>query len=249
MLRSSLLPGLLLAAQHNAARRSLPVRLFELGTVFTPGDDAVRETERVAFVLAGPTTPAWHAPERELDFFDGKGVLDVLASTLGVGYIGVVPDDWDGAGHPARSARVVIGDRDGGRLLELHPQIAASLELPRRVVVCELDVAALFAAAAPSRPSEPARFPALGRDVALVVPAETPWATVSDAIRAAAGPLLSELRLFDVYQGDQISEGTVSLAFSMALRDLERTLTDADADHVMASVAARAAAEGWQIRD
>src|SRR6266699_3298238 len=71
-LRPSLIPGLLLAAQRNVARRALPVRLFELGIVFGPGTDRVVETERLGFVLTGPTTATWHVPPRELDFFDGK---------------------------------------------------------------------------------------------------------------------------------------------------------------------------------
>ncbi|MGZ4119071.1 MAG: phenylalanine--tRNA ligase subunit beta [Actinomycetota bacterium] len=249
LLRPSLIPGLLLAAQHNVARRTLPVRLFELGTVFAPHADGVAETERLAFVLTGPTTPTWHAQERELDYFDGKGVLEVLAAALGVPGFTVRPDDWEGVGHPGRSARVVFGDLDAGRLIELHPKAAQSLELPRRVVVCELDLGSLFSAASPQGAAEPARFPALSRDLALVVPGEVPADEVARAIRLAAGPLLAELRLFDVYRGDQIPEGTVSLAFSLALRDPERTLTDADADGVMAAIAARAAAGGWQIRD
>jgi phenylalanyl-tRNA synthetase beta chain len=250
VLRPSLIPGLLLAAQRNVARRALPVRLFELGIVFAPGTDQnVVETERLGFVMTGPTTATWHAPPRDLDFFDGKGSLEALAAGLGVSSLGFEASDGGSLGHPGRSASVVIDGVSVGSLMELHPAMAEALELPRRVVVGELDVVSLFAAASESRAETPGRFPALARDVALVIPADTAASTVEQHLRTAAGPLLAALELFDVYRGDQIPPGTVSLAYALTLRDPERTLTDADADAVMEAIARAAADAGWTIRD
>jgi phenylalanyl-tRNA synthetase beta chain len=135
-----------------------------------------------------------------------------------------------------------------GSLMELLPAAAEALELPRRVVVGELDVTAFFAAATESMAEPPARFPVVARDVALVVPADTTAAEVEQQLRAAAGPLLAALELFDVYRGDQIPSGTVSLAYSLTLRDPERTLIDADADAVMDAIGRAAAEAGWTIR-
>jgi len=249
VLRPSLIPGLLLAAQRNVARRALPVRLFELGIVFAPGTDGeVVETERLGFVLTGPTPATWHASPRDLDFFDGKGALEALAAGLGVSSLKVNAFDGGGLGHPGRSAFIVIEGTSAGSLMELHPAAAEALELPRRVVVGELDVIPFFGAASESRAETPARFPALARDVALVVSAETAASTVEQEVRAAAGPLLARLELFDVYRGDQIPPDTVSLAYALTLRDPERTLTDADADAVMDAIARAAADAGWTIR-
>jgi phenylalanyl-tRNA synthetase beta chain len=106
----------------------------------------------------------------------------------------------------------------------------------------------LFAAATEGGAEQPARFPAVSRDVALVVPADTTAGEVEQQLRGAAGPLLASLELFDVYRGDQIPSGTVSLAYSLTLRDPERTLTDTDADAVMDAIARAAAAAAWTIR-
>jgi len=252
ILRPSLIPGLLLAAQRNVARRALPVRLFELGIVFGRGTDEERpiaEMERLGFVFTGPTPATWHGPARELDFYDGKGALEALAAGLGVRSLELQASDGGGLGHPGRSAAIVIGGVAAGALIELHPTVAEALELPRRVVVGEVGVIPLFAAATEDRAEPPARFPAVARDVALVVPAETTAAAVEQQLRAAAGPLLADVELFDVYRGDQIPPGTVSLAYSLTLRDPERTLTDADADTIMDAIAAAAASSGWSIRD
>ena len=250
ILRPSLIPGLLLAAQRNVARRALPVCLFELGIVFgrSTEENHISETERLGFVLAGPTPATWHEPARELDFYDGKGALEAVAAGLGVRSLEFQASDGGGLGHPGRAAAILIDGVAMGTLMELHPAVAESLELPRRVVVGELGVVPLFAAATESRAETPVRFPAVARDVALVVPADTTSAEVEQQLRAAGGPLLAGLELFDVYRGDQIPSGTVSLAYSLTLRDLERTLTDADADTVMDAIARAAAAAGWTIR-
>ena len=249
VLRPSLIPGLLLAAQRNVARSAVPVALFEMGIVFSPGDDGeVSESERLAFVLTGPTTPAWYAASRELDFSDGKGVVETLARGLGVAELTFTEVDGGGLGHPGRSARVSFGGSEIGSLMELHPVAAEALDLPRRVVVCELEVAALFAAISASVAEAPPRYPGVARDIALIVPEGTRIGDVVDRIRRVAGERLVDIRLFDIYRGEQVAAGTMSLAFSLMLRDPDRTLTDADADAVMDAIGRAASEAAWTIR-
>jgi len=143
---------------------------------------------------------------------------------------------------------VLIGESSIGALMELAPRTAEALDLPRRVVVCELDVPGLFAGIAESTAEAPPRYPGIARDIALVVPAATRIGDVEDVIRQAAGERLALLYLFDTYRGEQVPEGTMSLAFSLSLRDPERTLTDDDADAVMVAIARAAATAGWTIR-
>ncbi|HJT38016.1 MAG TPA: phenylalanine--tRNA ligase subunit beta, partial [Actinomycetota bacterium] len=115
ILRPSLIPGLLLAAQHNVARSAVPVRLFEMGIAFAPGiDGEVAERERLAFVLAGETRPSLYAPARALDFSDGKGVFETLVEALGATSVSVEASDGGGIGHPGRSATIQIGGAHGG---------------------------------------------------------------------------------------------------------------------------------------
>jgi phenylalanyl-tRNA synthetase beta chain len=170
-------------------------------------------------------------------------------SGLGAGAPLLDPWTSEPLGHPGRCAHVAIAGREAGVLMELHPSIADSLELPRRVALCELDAEVLFAGASESAAVVPPRFPPVARDVALVVPEVTPAADVEALLREAAGPLLDSIVLFDVYRGTPLPEGSASLAFSLALRDLSRTLTDEDADGVMRAIADAATSAGWSIRE
>ena len=251
-LRSSLIPGLLLCAQRNATRRVLPVTLFELGTVFLPNGDRPHETQAVAWIMAGDAPEGWHGPGRPLDFYDAKGVLEALVSGLGIARWRIEapdPDDVTGLLHPARKAYVYIDGDRAGVIGELHPKVADDLELPARVAVCTLDVAQLIAASRTGTSVAVGRQPAMVRDIALIVPDATTAATVEGAVRSAAGPLLESLEIFDVYAGTPVPDGHRSLAYSLVFRAPERTLTDAEADQMMAEVAGAATRAGWTVRE
>jgi phenylalanyl-tRNA synthetase beta chain len=250
VLRPSLLPGLLLATQRNVARHVRPVALFEIGTTFHPDGEGLREQLEVAWILSGPAPDGWHAAERELDFFDAKGVLETVMAGLGVGEWSVAAGDAGEPAllHPGRSAAVRMAGRDVGFVAELTPRAAGRLEIPGRVAVGSLTLAALVEHAGRGDVAVPSRFPPVTRDLALVVPEDVPAAEVERAIRGAAGPVLAGLRLFDVYRGEQVPEGQVSLAFALTLQDPERTLTDAEADAAIGAILDVARARAWSIR-
>jgi phenylalanyl-tRNA synthetase beta chain len=249
VLRPSLLPGLLLAAGKNVARRNTSVGLFEIGTAFLPsGSDLPDEPMRAAWVLTGPATTGWHGPHRDFDFYDAKGVLERIVEGLGVP--GVM---FEAAGvspmHPGRCARVLVDGREAGLIAEIHPRAARALDLPSRVAVGEIDLAPVIAAARDAAPGELPRFPAVVRDLALLVPEATASADVERAIREAAGSLLEDITIFDVYRGQGVEDpGTLSLAFSLSFRDPERTLTDAEIGERMAAIEQTARAKGWTVR-
>lgn len=252
-LRVTLFTGLLLAAERNAARRVLPVRLFEQGIVFVPTEDGAPplEREEMAWILAGPADDAWHGTDRSYDFYDAKGVAEAVLAGLGVDDVGTRPFDdgaITGALHPARCAVITARGADIGLIGELHPRVAAEFGLPARTAVGALRFEDTLAQATPSRGSDPARVPAVERDLALVVPDPTPHAVVRSTIERAAGPLLEGVRLFDVYDGAPIPEGHLSLAYRLILRAPDRTLTDADADGLIAAVTRAAVAAGWTVR-
>ena len=249
VLRPSLIPGLLLAASHNASRRALPVRLYELGTTFAATADGVAETERIAFVLTGSAPASWHGDDRPLDFFDGRGVLDALTASLGVS-VSVSATDLPGwPVHPGRTARVDIDGTEAGVLAELHPRVADALDLPERVTVCELALSPLIAARPTADAPEVPRFPPVARDIAVIAPDDVPAADVAEVIMTAGGEVLDRVRLFDVYAGAPIPDGSRSLAYALTLRAADRTLTDEDADGTMGRVTAAIRDRGWSIRD
>ena len=249
VLRPSLIPGLLLAAAKNVARRNTTVSLFEIGNTFTPSDEVLPiERLQVAWLQSGNVPTGWHRPHRDYDFFDAKGVLERLTAGLGVGGVTVEAVERQPM-HPGRTARVLLGGEEIGTVAELSPRAARALDLPSRVGVGEVRLEPLLAAAGTAAPGDLPRFPAVSRDLALLVPSATPAAEVETTIRRTAGSLLEAVEVFDVYPGEEIGQaGKVSLAFALSFRHPERTLTDAEVGEIIAAIADAAATAGWTIR-
>ncbi len=238
VMRTQLLPGLVASLARNVARQQSRVRLFELGKVFHAAakGDAPRETLRVAAAACGDeAAEQWGLPARTIDFHDLKGDLESLAALSGAS----LQFSRSGApwGHPGRSAEV---SRDGqclGWIGELHPRLLRALDLDLPVVAFELDLAPLLARPVP-RAEALSRFPSVRRDLAVVVPGAQAWAAVAATVRKAAGPVLRELRLFDLYAGKGVESGFKSLAMALILQEESRTLTDRDVESVVAAVMA-----------
>ncbi|MBF6022775.1 phenylalanine--tRNA ligase subunit beta [Lysobacter niastensis] len=235
VMRTSLLPGLVASVARNAARQQPRVRLFELGRVFAAnGNEAPIETRRVAAAVIGAARPEqWGGESRALGFHDLKGDLDSLASLAGAQL--EYRSSQTAWAHPGRSADVY---RDGVRLGwigQLHPRLQRALDLDAEVLAFELDFTSLFSRAVP-RAGHLSKFPSVRRDLAFVVAESAPWAEISSAVRAAAGPALRDLVLFDRYQGKGVEPGFKSLAMGLILQDESRTLTDREVDAAVSSV-------------
>jgi phenylalanyl-tRNA synthetase beta chain len=262
VMRPRLLPGLVAALARNASRQAGRVRLFELGRVFAAAHQAQRapggpapapeETRRIAAVACGDAAgEQWGEPARKVDFHDLKGDLESLAATAGA-HLAFRPST-EAFGHPGRSADVYRTDLDGGEVRlgwigQLHPRLAKVLDLDVEVVGFELDLEALEQRVLPHA-AELSRYPAVRRDLAFLVAEEVSWAALAASARAAAGPVLRDLLLFDRYQGPGVESGCKSLAMGLILQDNTRTLTDQDADAVVERVVAELGrAHGARIR-
>jgi phenylalanyl-tRNA synthetase beta chain len=250
VLRPSLLPGLLMAASRNIAHGNTSVALFEIGTVFRPASGELpNERVEAAWVMCGPAPLGWHEPERSYDFYDGKGVLEALLSALGVDGWSVHPPThalppW----HGGRTAEVLLGGREVGLVGELQPSSLRDLGLTGRVVSGSIDLDASIRAAAEFRPQTISRFPAVRRDLAVVVDEGAASADVIAVVREAGGSLLESAELFDVYRGAPVAEGNISLAYALAFRDPGRTLTDAEVEPAFARIVEALQGRGWSIR-
>ncbi len=250
VLRVSLIPGLLAAALHNRRRQQSRVRLFEIGVCFEgcgPKDGRVHEERRIAGVALGSTVPEqWGRDRRSVDFFDVKGDLEALATLVGRE---LHTRPWEAPFlQKGVGASVWVDGERIGFLGALALAERRRLGFDEPVFVFEVQAAA-FAGARARPAAEPPRFPAVRRDLALVVPATVAAGAVLETARRSAGTLLQDLVLFDVYQGEGLDFGKKSLAMGLTFQDFSRTLTDEVIDEVVArTVAALSAAYGARLR-
>ncbi|HRB03993.1 MAG TPA: phenylalanine--tRNA ligase subunit beta, partial [Ilumatobacteraceae bacterium] len=237
ILRTSLRPGLLKAVSFNESHRRPGVALFEIGHVYPPSSDVLpAEYEVLAVVVAGADAPAAVAIWRELASAMGWGArLDQSAVPAGL--------------HTARSATLSLGRDAIGAVGEIHPDVTEAFDIAQRVAVLELNLTVLLT----SEPKVPqwkptGRFPSSDLDLAFIVPDRVAAEKIDKGIRQAAGALLIDLSLFDVYRGNGVPEGSRSLAYRLRLQALDRTLTDEDVASVRAKVEAATTKMGAALR-
>ena len=236
-LRPTLLPGLLGVAAYNQARGAGALRLFEAGRVYrrTAGAgtavEGYHEHTSLVMGMSGPAaTAAWDADGRDVDVYDLKGVvLDVLAA-LGVADVTETPRPAPDA-LTAYALDLAVGDTRLGSIGRVADAVADAADLQAPLFVAELDwdAVAALSSGAPPRYQAISRSPVAERDLAVVVPEGTPAGPLLQTIRQAGGPLLQDVRLFDLYRGDRIPEGTKSLAFALRF-GADRTLRDQEVD-------------------
>jgi len=233
ILRTALYPGLIRNIQHNCAFGAAGVRLFELGKIYRPAitADGFVECERLGLALWGAATEkgVWDA-ERECDFADGIALLELLFEKLGV--TATRSATTRPGFHPGRTARLALADgTELGFIGELDPRTLRDVDIRGRVVLAEVAVEPLCAATRLQRSYQPLpRFPMATRDVAFIVPEAVTHQHVCDIVRAAGVAFLDHLELFDVYRGEHVAAGSKSMAYRIAYRMQDRTLTDAEID-------------------
>lgn len=270
-LATTLLPGLFDVLVRNVARGQRDVALYGLAQVVLPRDDSPPlpevgvadrpDAEELAALQRGlPTQPlhvgavlagqwerrGWWGPGRRASWADAIEAARVVARTSGIELTVVATENppW----HPGRCAELRVGGRAVGHAGELHPAVIEALGLPARTAAMELDLDAL---PIPDRRPAPAvsAYPPVLQDIALVVDAGLPAAELTETLRAGAGELLEDLRLFDVYTGEQVGAGKRSLAYALRFRAPDRTLTVAEATAARdAAVAAAQQAHGATLR-
>ncbi|MDQ3785251.1 MAG: phenylalanine--tRNA ligase subunit beta [Actinomycetota bacterium] len=232
-LRTTLLPGLLRSAAHNLAHRVEDVALFEIARIYTPTGGLPQEPLLLGAVFSGlRRAQTWHGQAERWSFWAAKGLLEAVLTAMGVretGWSKVTGMPW----HPTRAANVTAGEATLGTIGELHPDVCERFRVEQGTVVAELALGPLVDVQ-PGRVKvrDLPRFPAAYMDLAVVVEEAVPAQTVETIIRHAGAPELVEVRLFDLYRGEQVPEGHKSLAYGLELRAPDKTLTDAQASEV-----------------
>jgi len=212
-------------------------RVFEIGRVFEPCDDeTIAERISLAGVLTGNMwAAAWNVDRHSLqaDFFLCKGIVENLLDRLGIENVFFGAAEIPGF-HPTRVATITAGDLELGVMGEISAERAARYDLPTRTQAFELNLDGLMSKVRTGKQYRPfSRYPAVSRDLAVVVAEDVPYRSIHELIVKGAGELLERVSFFDLYQGPPLSAGQKSLAFTIVLRSLERTLHDEEIDECL----------------
>jgi phenylalanyl-tRNA synthetase beta chain len=266
-LRTTLLPGLLAAARRNIGRGATDLAIFEIGKVFigevaasTPIRPSVQDrptdhewhtlnallplqpTQVGALFTGNRELQGWWGAPRPASWSDAVEAARTVAEVCGL--TALVTAGTDPSFHPGRCAVVSVGDVAVGVAGELHPRVVEAYGLPARAAALWLDLDAIIGASPEVRPAPRVGTQPLAKeDIALVVDASVPVATVQAAVAAGAGELLESVRLFDVYEGPQVGEGKRSLAFALRFRAPDRTLDSEEITAARSAILAHVSVE------
>ena len=231
VLRRNLVASILEAAEKNARAESLA--MFEIGPIFEPvKNDLPREQSKLAIVMTGlRESTAWDVKNSAgLDFYDLKGRIELLLSGLRFTDVVYAPTDSVNYLHPGKAAEVKVNGQTVGLFGELHPLVKEKYELGESpMLVAEFDLESLRAVTPTYGITPVPEYPPVLEDIALIVDEAVPASRVEALIRQTGGKSVTDVRLFDVYRGNQIGEGKKSLAYNLTYQASDKTMTDAEA--------------------
>ena len=231
IMRTIALPSILEILGRNNAYHNKNVKLYELAKVYLPVENEVLPLEHKMLLLGtyGEGTT----------FFTLKGQLESIFKGLRLQKSGYRATSANPSYHPGRCAEVFVGGVHVGYMGQVHPIVAKNYGMDAEVYCAEINFSLLCGLLLPDATYTPLpKYPTVSRDLALVCGEEITVAQAEEVITAAAGKLLRDIRLFDIYRGVGVPEGKKSMAFSLALRADDRTLTDTDSEAVVAKVLA-----------
>ena len=231
IMRTQSVNGMLTSLGFNYSHRNKNVRLYELGNIYIPKALPLTElpNERVQFTLG---------MYGDGDFFTMKGVIEEFLDKLGItGRKSYRPDSGKSFLHPGRQADVYYGDKLLGFLGEVHPLVASAYGIGEKAYIAVLDMPAVTELATFDRKyAGIAKFPAVSRDISMVVPKHILAGEIEDVIIQRGGKILESCQLFDIYEGAQIRHGFKSMAYSITFRAKDRTLEEGDITAAMKKI-------------
>ena len=231
IMRTTPLHGMLNSLSTNYNRRNKNVRLYELANIYLPKALPLTELpdERMQFILGA---------YGEIDFFDMKGVIEEFFDKAGMTrkphYDPKSGKEWL---HPGRQANVIYDGRVIGYLGEVHPDVADNYKIGEKAYLAVLDMPSILPCTTFDRKYEGiAKYPAVTRDISMVVPKDILVGQIEDIIEQRGGKILESYELFDIYEGAQILAGHKSVAYSITFRAKDRTLEDKEVGKVMEKI-------------
>lgn len=249
VLRQNLVSGLLDDIAYNQARKNGNVAFYELGRVFYQADATLPiEENHLAFALTGLwQTKDWQTEKQPVDFFLAKGVLEELFKVYGIKQQVILEATDEFAElHPGRTAKIILNGQLVGFIGQVHPEVAKRYDI-METYVAELDLETLFSMRnAGINYQVVSKYPAVKRDIAILVDTAVTNAMLTTVIQANGGNYLQFVELFDVYAGSSLGENKKSMAYSLTFLNSEATLVDEDVTKAMAKVE-RALVDNYQV--
>lgn len=237
VMRRSAWPGLLNVARHNLNRQQSGVALVEQGRTYARSDRGHDESGVLAWLMTGEVQQdEWHATARCADFFDLKGALESWLAARGLTARFVADDAIQGL-QAGQSAKILVGRAEVGRMGRVDADVAACFDIDAPVFVAEI-APDLLPAAKAAKFSPLPEFPGVERDLVFLFDKGCSSDAILDAVRSAGGKLLTDARIFDLYEGKGVPEGKVSLGIRFSLQDGSRTLTQDDSDAASSAIMA-----------
>ncbi|MFU2181569.1 phenylalanine--tRNA ligase subunit beta [Streptococcus pluranimalium] len=240
VLRQNMTAGLLDIVAYNVARKNKNIALYEIGKVFeqtgNPKEDLPNEINTFAMALTGLVTEKdFQTAATPVDFFYAKGIVDMIVDQLGLDVTFVAEKEMTNM-HPGRTAAIILNDVPVGFVGQVHPQTAKDYDIPE-TYVAELNLSAIEAALTSDLVfAEITKYPAVSRDIALLLNQEISHQAILDAIEAAGVKRLTAVKLFDVYAGDNIEVGKKSMAYSLTFQNPNDNLTDEEVAKYMEKI-------------
>ena len=229
VMRTTLLPSLLSNLSLNLSRGVRDMKIFELSRVFiNAGAGLPNEPLKIGGLAYGVRSASpWDAGVRETDFYDLKGAVEQLLDAMRVQNVVFASEEGTPFLHPGKAARLLIGGSPAGYIGQVHPDTAGRWDIPANVYVFEIDFQSIIEAAQelPSYRPLP-KYPAVERDIAVIVPTDVTSFSVQKTIESLKLAFIEDVRLFDYYEGAPIPDGKKSLAYTVTYRSFEKTLTD-----------------------
>jgi phenylalanyl-tRNA synthetase beta chain len=200
-------------------------RFFEISYVYLPREGEMLPDEKRTLTIGmyGNT-----------DFYGIKGIVEQLILQMNIKNAEFIAEKNNPVFHPGKTARVVIGGETAGYVGEIHPDVADNFDCPYDTYIAVLEIKPLVENAVMEREYKPLpRYPAVSRDIAVIVSDDLPVGDIEKALKSRGGEYLEEIRLFDVYRGEQVPEGKKSVAYTLVFRSPDRTLVDDDVNRAV----------------
>ena len=231
-MRKSILASLFKSAQLNLNRQHKDIRFFETGKIFYD-DNEIIEEERLGILLSGkPFDRIWANPQTEYDFYDLKGILESLLSSLHIDTVKFKREGLPQYLHKGKSATIFIDNEFCGIMGEAHPNLLNRLDIKQSCFIAELNLDIIYKAFLKNQPvfRSYSPFPFIDRDIAIVINRDIPSEDVVSEIKEMNIPIVEDIKIFDLYEGKGIEEGKKSLGVAIRYRSTKSTLTDEEVE-------------------